>query len=95
MSGIKIKSEELEDVNGGLAIGSAMSVCNLQAGYLAVRTRPEAARESEICSLYNGDEVQIAGGSVQGTGFGGQATYVWVYVPKYKVYGYVNQNYIG
>ena len=95
MSGKKVKREELEEVNGGLAIGSTMIVCNLQSGYLPVRLLPEATRENEICSLYEDDEVLIAGGSVQGTGPDGAAVYVWVYVPRYGIFGYVDQSFLG
>ena len=45
--------------------------------------------------LYNGDEVQITGSYVQGTGFNGvRAVYVWVFVPKFGISGYVDSAYI-
>ena len=90
----KINEQALENAAGGQG-GAAVykTVANLQAGYLAVRTAPEAKYENEIQStkLYNGDTVQIAGAYVQGTTFnGGKATYVYVFVPKTGVSGYVN-----
>ena len=93
----KINEQELENAAGGAAAGGNMRVvAGLQSGYLAVRTAPAAQYENEIQStkLYNGDTVQITGGYVQGPGFGGQTTYVWVYVPKTGVSGYVNANYL-
>ena len=90
----KINEQELENAAGG-QYGNAniKHVANLQSGYLAVRTAPDAKYENEIQStkLYNGDTVQIIGSYVQGTTFGGgKATYVWVFVPKTGVSGYVN-----
>ena len=67
----------------------------MQDGYLAVRSLPEATSKSEKAGLYEGDEVQIAGGVVQGTGFEGEpVAYVWVYVSRLDVYGYVNSGYL-
>ncbi len=90
----KIEGQELEEAAGGVgAKGVYKTVANLPSGYLAVRTAPEAKYENEIQStkLYNGDVVQITGNYVQGTTFGGgAATYVWVFVPKTGVSGYVN-----
>ena len=49
----------------------------------------------EYLGLKNGDQVQITGAYVQGTGFGGgPATYVWVYAPKFGCSGYVNASYL-
>ena len=70
----------------------------LQGGYLAIRTAPKADYNNEInhIGLKNGEQVQITGSYVQGTGFGGgAATYVWVFVPKFGISGYVNAAYIG
>ncbi len=67
-------------------------------GYLAIRTAPAADYNNEInhIGLKTGDQVQIIGNYVQGTGFGGgTATYVWVYAPKFGVSGYVNAAYLG
>ena len=90
----KINEQELENAAGGKGgAANVKHVANLQSGYLAVRTAPAAKYENEIQStkLYNGDTVQITGAYVQGTTFnGGKATYVWVFVPKTGVSGYVN-----
>ena len=94
----KINEQELENAAGGQAgAANIKHVANIQAGYLAVRTAPEAKYENEIKStkLYNGDTVQITGEYVQGTTFNGaKATYVWVFVPKTGVSGYVNAYYL-
>ena len=94
----KINEQELENAAGGQAgAANIKHVANLQSGYLAVRTAPEAKYENEIKStkLYNGDTVQITGEYVQGTTFNGvKATYVWVFVPKTGVSGYVNAYYL-
>ena len=100
----KINDQELENAAGGQYgaanikhVANLQSGYHLQSGYLAVRTAPEAKYENEIQStkLYNGDTVQITGSYVQGTTFnGGKATYVWVFVPKTGVSGYVNANFL-
>ncbi len=77
--------------------GTEKEVANLQSGYLAVRTAPSAQYENEIQStkLYNGDTVRVTGDRVEGTTFGGcKAFYVWVYVPKTGVSGYVNEAFL-
>ena len=90
----KITGQELEQAAGGQSAGVVWkTVANLKEGYLAVRTAPEARYENEIQStkLQNGEMVQVTGGYVQGTTFGGgAATYVWVFVPRTGVSGYVN-----
>lgn len=93
----KINMNEMENVAGGAATGTWMTVCNLESGYLAIRTAPEAKYENEInhTGLLNGDKVQVTGGTVMGTGFGGgRAAYTWVFAPKYGVSGYVNAAYL-
>ena len=94
----KINDQEMEEVAGGAGgNGNRRVVANLQSGYLAVRTAPAFKYENEIQStkLYNGDIVDITGNYVQGTGINGSpCTYVWVYVPKTGVSGYVNAYYI-
>ena len=96
----KLNVEELEGVAGGAAgttNGAIRTVANLTGGYLAIRTAPEAKNENEInhTGLHNGDQVQIVGPYVQGTGFGGgPATYVKVFAPKYGITGYVNAYYL-
>ena len=67
-------------------------------GYLAIRTAPAFDYNNEInhTGLKTGDQVQITGNYVQGTGLNGtSATYVWVFAPKYGVSGYVNAAYLG
>ena len=91
----KVNMEELDEVNGGYFIGQTLRVCRLNSGYLAVRTSPAAERENEIGCLYNGDQVQVVGGTVRGSGFGGMATYILVYVPRLRIQGYVNEYYLG
>ncbi len=95
----KINDQELENAAGGQAGAPVYkTVANLRSGYLAVRTAPAAAYENEIQStkLYNGDVVQITGAYVPGTTFGGaKATYVWVFVPKTGVSGYVNAAFLA
>ena len=94
----KINPEELEGVAGGAAAtGVWKTVTGLTGGYLAIRTAPAADYNNEInhIGLHNGDKVQITGSRVQGSGFGGPATYVWVYAPKFGVSGYVNAAFIG
>ena len=94
----KINPEELEGVAGGANEGSAWkTVAGLTGGYLAIRTAPAADYNNEInhTGLKNGDKVQITGGTVMGTTFGGgKAAYTWIYAPKYGISGYVNSAYI-
>ena len=92
----RLNMDDLDGVSGGRGTDSWMTVFNIQAGYLAVRKKPEAAYGNEInhVGLQNGDRVRITGSMVNGSGFGGSAKYVWVYVPKYEVSGYVNAAYL-
>ena len=93
----KMNMEELKDVAGGVKTGEWATVCGLQSGYLAIRTAPAADYNNEInhTGLLNGDKVQVTGGTVMGTTFGGaRAAYTWVYAPKYGVSGYVNSAFI-
>ena len=93
----KINPEELEGVAGGVSIGQWATVSGLTGGYLAIRTAPAADYSNEInhTGLKNGDKVQVTGGTVMGTTFGGaRASYTWVYSPQYGVSGYVNSAYI-
>ena len=95
----KINGQEAESVSGGTGgYSNRKVVANLQSGYLAVRTAPEFKYENEIQStkLQNGDVVEVTGSYVQGTGINGsRCTYVWVYVPKTGVSGYVNAYYLA
>jgi len=94
----KINTEELEGVAGGANEGGAWkTVAGLTGGYLAIRTAPAADYNNEInhTGLKNGDKVQITGGTVMGTTFGGgKAAYTWIFAPKYGISGYVNSAYI-
>lgn len=94
----KINPEELDNVTGGAGgAGVWKTVCNLDGGYLAIRTAPSANYENEInhIGLKNGEKVQVTGATVQGTGFGGgTAYYTWVYAPKFGVSGFVNAAYL-
>lgn len=93
-----LNDAQLADVTGGTAGSNEWkTVCNLQSGYLAIRTAPAADYNNEInhTGLVNGDVVQVTGGTVMGTTFGGgSARYTWVFAPKYGVSGYVNAAYI-
>lgn len=89
-----LSEAELNEVNGGvdgwsgLYQGPWKTVCNLQTGWLAIRTAPCYDYSNEIGQLYNGDTVQICG---NGSGNG----YIWVYSPRLNKSGWVNENYIG
>ena len=93
-----INELDLEIAAGGQSSSAQIkTVANLKEGYLAVRTAPHARFENEIrgTKLFNGEQVEITGEYVQGTSFsGGKATYVWVFVPKTGVSGYVNADYL-
>ena len=93
----KIDEKELEAVSGGVSKGSWATVCGVQWGYLAIRSAPAYDYNNGInhVGLHNNDRVQITGSYVQGTGFNGvRADYVWVYVPKFGISGYVDSAYI-
>ena len=96
----KINEQEVKDVTGGTVEpqGQWRTVRGLPGGYLAIRTEPAYKYENEInhIGLYNGEQVQIAGQYVEGTGINGsKATYAYVYAPKFGCYGYVNAYFIG
>ena len=55
-------------------------------GYLALRTAKAYDYKNEIGKLYTGDTVNVQDKS--------DATYWWVYSPKYSKSGYVNKNYL-
>ena len=97
---MKINDHEVEAVAGGTVRphGEWKTVRNLPGGYLAIRTAPAYEYENEInhIGLINGEQVQIAGQYVEGTGINGsKATYAYVYAPKFGCYGYVNAYFIG
>ena len=93
----KMEGQEIENISGGAGYGGNIKTVFVTSGYLAVRTAPAYRYENEIQStkLYSGDRVEITGSYVQGTGINGaRATYVWVFVPKTGVSGYVNAAYL-
>ena len=97
---MKINDQEVEAVAGGTVRphGEWKTVRSLPGGYLAIRTAPAYLYENEInhIGLINGEQVQIAGPSVQGTGINGsRVSYAYVYSPKYNCCGYVNAHYLG
>ena len=93
-----LNDAQLAEVTGGSGAAYEWKiVCGLQSGYLAIRTAPVADYNNEInhTGLVNGDRVQVTGGTVTGTTFGGgKANYTWVFAPKYGVSGYVNAAFI-
>ena len=89
-----ISEEELNAINGGvdgkvgLCEGPWRIVCNLQTGWLALRSHNSYDYTNEIGQLYNGDYVQIVG---NGTDNG----YIWVWSPRLNKSGWVNDKFIG
>ena len=67
------------------ASGSVYGV-TVANGYLALRNAKAFDSRNEIGQLYNGDTVTVQDSS--------DATYWWVYSPKYNCNGYVNKNYL-
>lgn len=59
---------------------------SVSKGYLALRTAKAYDSRNEIGELYTGDTVQLIDTS--------DATYWYVYSPKYNKNGYVNKNYL-
>ncbi len=95
----KIEESELKEITGGaegkvgLYEGPWKTVCNLQTGWLAIRTAPYYDYSNEIGQLYNGDSVQIIGNSSGVSGDG--QTYIWVWAPRINKSGWVNARFIG
>ena len=89
-----LTEKELNEITGGIDGKSGLwegpwkTVCNLQTGWLAIRTAPCYDASNEIGQLYNGDSVQITG---NGTNNG----YIWVWAPRINKSGWVNESYIG
>ncbi len=89
-----VTEEELKSIAGGaegwcgLYDGPWKTVCNLQTGWLALRTAPSYDYSNEIGQLYNGDSVQICGN-------GSDNGYIWVYSPRLYRSGWVNASFIG
>ena len=88
-----LSEEDLNAVSGGrdgkvgLYEGPWAEVCNLKAGYLAIRNQPAYDFYNEEGALYNGEYVQIIG---NGSGNG----YIWVWSPKLNKSGWGNSNFI-
>ena len=67
------------------AVGDTYTV-KVDKGYLALRSAKGYYYSNEIGELYSGDTVTVQDMS--------DATYWWVYSPKYGKSGYVNKNYL-
>ena len=88
-----VKDHELETAVGGYGEGRWVTVSGLQTGYLAMRLRPTYDANNEIrgSESYNGDKLQIVGGTTVGTD---GETYVWVYNPRTGKIGWTNLRYL-
>ena len=94
MAEIKLQSDaELEQVAGGYSRDGWVTVTGLHKGFLALRTAPGYDRANEIIGSesYNGDRLQVIGGST--VGFDGE-TYIQVYNPRTGKSGWTNARYI-
>ena len=96
----KMSESEIDSVSGGVAgyLGQWMTVRNLQGENLAIRTAAAYNVNNEInhIGLCNGEQVQVAGQPVRGTGPNNSVTsYAYVYAPKFGCYGYVDSYYLG
>ena len=95
----ELSEEELDKVAGGQGYPylKARYVCNLKAGYLAIRNYPSYNASNELGSLYNG---QVVYSTEQYNG-----VYVWVYANTnpdpvynkgaYSGYGWVNSGFLS
>ena len=88
-----INDQELEEVAGGVTRDGWAIVSGLQTGYLALRSRAgyDYANEIRGSESYNGDSLQITGGSTVGPD---GKTYVWVYNPRSQQSGWVNASFL-
>lgn len=94
MEEMKLQSDaELEQVAGGYSSDGWVTVTGLHKGFLALRSAPGYDRKNEIAGSesYNGDLLQITGGSTKG--FDGE-TYLWVYNPRTGKSGWTNARYL-
>lgn len=93
MEQIKLQDSELEQVSGGIDKDGWATVTGLHKGFLALRTEAGYDYDNEIkgSESYNGDRLQIVGGTK--VGFDGE-TYVWVYNPRTGKTGWANARYI-
>ena len=92
----KVTEQELDNVAGGndgrFYDSSWRKVANLEAGFLAVRSVPYYDDSNIIGELHNGDSVQLAGSTINGSD---GRKYIMIYSPKLGVKGYVNVNYLA
>ncbi|MDD3794975.1 MAG: hypothetical protein PHE06_03195 [Lachnospiraceae bacterium] len=72
--------------SGSGTMSGATWTVSVSEGYLALRTAKAYDSRNEIGKLYSGDTVQVSDSS--------DATYWYVYSPKYGKYGYVNKDYL-
>ena len=93
MNESKINDSELEQVAGGNRSDGWVTVTGLHKGFLALRTEPVYDYNNEIrgSESYNGDKLQIVGGTTVGTD---GETYVWVYNPRTGKIGWTNLRYL-
>ena len=96
----ELSEEEMQKVAGGSDNFNLRPryVCNLEAGYLAIRNYPSFEAENELGSLYN-NQVVYSTERYSGNG------YVWVYAntnydpvyhkAPYSGYGWVNCRYLS
>ena len=95
----ELNEEELEKAAGGSGYGGLRCriVCNLEAGYLAIRSQPAFVEKNELGCLYNGYYVYST------NRYCGE--YVWVYADvgydptyhkgPYAGYGWVNSRFLS
>ena len=92
----KVTEQELANVAGGndgrFYDNSWRQVANLEAGFLAVRSAPYYDDSNIIGELYNKDNVQLVGSTINGSD---GRKYVLIYSPKLGIKGYVNVNYLA
>lgn len=90
----KMGEQELENVAGGFAAGTWVTVTGLRTGYLALRTAPNYDYANEIrgSESANGQLLQITGGYTSGPD---GRTYVWVFNPRSGMSGWTNAQYLA
>ena len=90
----RVNDQELEDIAGGFATGTWVTVRGLQTGYLALRTTAKYDYANEIrgSESVNGQTLQITGGYTVGSD---GRTYVWVFNPRTGMSGWTNAQFLG
>jgi len=90
----RMNEQELEEIAGGFAAGTWVTVTGLKTGYLALRTAPNYDYKNEIrgSESGNGQILQITGGY---TGGPDGRTYVWVFNPRSGMSGWTNAQFLG